>query len=639
MAASTLYYYYRGAFLKTINVFDALKDIVANIVLVDSIILKSIIEVKSLCAALNKKFDFANALEPKPVIILSDVDEKELKEAGYSFSSIFVNSSIWIYYLNINNGKEERIQDIIHSVKRSAELKLYNNINAREYIDFHLRVQSQNFLTGSGHAQDVTPIIYSDELQRREELNTLPDFDFFFDESKLSGDLKNKRITLRILLVDDKINFKNGEDTNCKAKIIKELLELKFDYEKQKNVCWRTYESNSDHAIEIFQMGCGSGCPGCIKRQFKQTKDFFDQIRNNYDKTQIIAVKNIKTARKLLVCNEFRFDLIMMDYLLDKKKDKNGKELEEREYATEFWGDGTFKYFEFTKEEIEKKFNEKQRNKYLNLRETYTIIKSNRGPMNRLWIFPITAFNQTFIDDLRNRGIRLNDYYWYLSRGADPINTPFMFIYTLNKFLQLMLSEAIFSLFDLSIFLKKSIEKWKKLKEKDIEKWKKLNESEKSEKVRILMTTEYIYFINQYAMHEQIERDLDAGSLFAHYINENFFEKEKHALIKISDSIRRFYHSLAYGEDGDYLKAQERLFRMLDLFKSKIQNDSKELLKELKKQPNENNQQPDENQKAIIEELVKRFDKNQQNNQEVEINLIKWEDNFNMIIQQRFNSN
>lgn len=592
------YLYYRGCFMGIDKVLNEFDDLDLNIVLVDKTILSSVIEVRNLCSALIRKFNFADHPEPTPVIIVSNVEDEGLKRTRNSFTSIFVNSSIWFWYINLKDQKKSmRINEINTSVNHySKELNLFKNVNAREYIDFQLRVQSQNFLTGSGgHSQEITPIIYADELLRKHDTTISRELNFFFDEQKENNDYKTKGIIIRILLIDDKINCTiNGNGIknhcNCKALIIKNLLELKLDKVKQKDVCWRTEESFN--AVKIFQKGCTAGCPECFNNDISNSRVLLDiKNDNNNPKIQIIAVKTLEIARQLLDCNEIRFDLIMMDYLLDWKKDKP----EEREYATEFWGNGIEKYFEFSKEAKQKG------SEYEKLTDTYDKIKSNRGPMNRLWIFPITAFNQTFIDDLRNRGIRLNDYYWYLSRGADPINTPYLFIYTLNKFLQLMLSEAIFSLYDLSNFLKKSIEKWENLSKKENAE-KKVN----AEKIRILMTTEYIYFINQYAMREQIKRDLDSGSLFAHYVNENFFKKEEEKdLIKISDSIRRFYHSLAYGEDRDYLKAQERLFRMLDLLKTKIEK-------------------PKIGEKESVD-LIKQ-------------NLSSWENKFNTIIQHRFNA-
>lgn len=487
----------------------------------------------------------------------------------YPYTSALFNPNCWIRYFDFKEMNPVSMKKYFDELE-FFKTNIFDRSNAIEGYEYFLRTQDNNWLNKSlsGHGKHVYPNIYSNEIQKFEETDIYDNLKFFLpqvqdDEKEIRG------IYLRILLIDDKIYPKETEKKECKADLIKSLLQGEFAYNEniKEKVCWLTPFLGHPETIEIANFDEDFFKDGDLDKAVEKINTL-----NKY-KIQIIAVKSIEKARQLLACEQLRFDLIMMDYLLAEKND--GSIL--REYATEFWGDGEIKYFE-------------DQSSYYDL---YSKIKANRGPMNKLWIFPITAFNQTFIDDLRNRGIRLIDYYWYLSRGADPINTPYLFIYTLNKFLQLMLDEAIFSLRNLYDFINKSIEKFKQLEK-----------NANAEKVKILMTTEYIYFINQYAMREQIERDIEAGSLFAKYIKDSFLEKRKD-LTKISDSIRRFYHSLAYGEDRDYLKAQERLFRMLDFFKNKT-----------------GTPKADEIDSVTLIRTI----------------LNNWENDFNTIIQQRFDS-
>jgi hypothetical protein len=410
----------------------------------------------------------------------------------------------------------------------------------------------------------------------RNSIKIAHDLHFFFtDEKDIHGGHKTKGITLRILLIDDKLN-----ENDCKAKIIRSLLDIDVDGILHSEVCWRTALENKG-SISIFQSYCRNGCDFCKIFSLEKDVNLSTEKEDPYkalkchlkhslenDKTknniQIVAVQSLYEAQDLLSDSGLRFDLIMMDYLLAEKTDS----CRQREYATEFWGDGIEKYFELTKAGIAEsfqqgKYGEDEKEKYLKLEDIYSKIKANRGPMQRLWIFPITAFNQTFIDDLRNRGVRLIDYYWYLSRGADPINTPYLFIYTLNKFLQLMLDQAIFSLDEIVEFINKSIKKYDILSsvKDEIKKGPRLNQ---------LFSTEYTYFINKYSVEDQIARDMDGGSLFARYVHENFIQKNS-TLLDISKAIRRLYHSLAFGEERDYLKSLERLHRMLDLMRKEAE--------------------------------------------------------------------
>ena len=491
---------------------NALVNIEVNVIIIDGMQIISATHVRNFFSSLIKKFNPRSNPDPKPFIIVSNIPEPDVNDSTKSFTTLLYNSSIWFRYLNISKTIEdltEPISNINIEIGQVIKEQSYQNINSKEYIDFHLRNQSVNYLQGSGHADYITPYIYSNELQRKLDTAIAQDLCFFFDENKENNDYKTKGIVLRILLIDDKIKVdavESGENNHyeCKAYIIKTLLELKFDQIKQKDVCWRT--EDNDDAVKIYQNNCNAGCNGCIKKANIGIKKINEEIKINQGKIQIIAVSDITKARQLLACKELRFDLILMDYLL---AEKHGDE-KNREYATEFWGDGHEKYFEFSKD-LEIKDQESIA-KYGKLKPLYDIIKSNRGPMNRLWIFPITAFNQTFIDDLRNKGVRLIDHYWYLSRGADPINTPYQFLDSLNNFLQLQLRQAIFSMSMLIGFINRSLKQLESIKNAD--------------DFQAFMGPEYTVMMQKFGWRPVIYRDKEAGSLFAAYVWGNFYARE-----------------------------------------------------------------------------------------------------------------
>ena len=54
-------------------------------------------------------------------------------------------------------------------------------------------------------------------------------------------------------------------------------------------------------------------------------------------------------------------------------------------------------------------------------------LKYKRGPFDKFWIIPISVFSNAFIDDMRNQGVDFVNEKWELSRGADFINTPYLF--------------------------------------------------------------------------------------------------------------------------------------------------------------------------------------------------------------------
>jgi hypothetical protein len=484
-----------------------------------------------------------------------------------AYISFLFNSSSWIQFVELEFSSEDFNQEesrknytnAIEHFDRLNLFKIFDNPNAKEYIEYHFRLQQNNYLydksisyKSSGHGRHISPNIYSNEQKLREEIVISKDLEFLFTKriNHDTNDFKVKGVTLRILLVDDKI----GNQSECKAKLIKDLLELKFEprikgkKSIRSGVCWLT-PINEEDTVKIFQLQ--SQCITCsilnecgIRTGYEldSLSQALNEIKNK-DCIQIIPVKSLELARQLLKDYRFSFDLIMMDYLLDKKTDNDGKKTDEREYATDFWGDGNEKYFELTsKESIEKKYegegNDKIREKYLELKEIYGLIKQNRGPMKRLWIFPITAFNQTFIDDLRNKGVRLIDYYWYLSRGADPINTPYLFISSLNQFLQLQLENALFSKEEITGFVRKTIETIEDVNDLD--------------DYNAFMGAEYTIFVERYMTRAVASRDRKVGSLFANYVWNNFYKiTDNKSLFILVQKIEKFYHCCAFGTEAD----------------------------------------------------------------------------------------
>lgn len=508
--------------------------------------------------------------------------------------SFFLGSTPFIKTLNIpkdtKNTKKWLLKEIVaHDKKNSA---LFQNLmpfrnNIYEHIYLNLNLLTVNRLpatdeTSGSHGKHVTPFLYSNERFSENETIIENDLETFLI---LNHDKKEKRkggVIHRILLIDDKLNDKptvNGKTEACKAKYIKFLLELEFDEKLKNKVCWLTPTNNkkavrlvyftsrnkdkdkstsyfddvvpeeraklfrelnkSSNKIEVYE----EGTPDELYIGSNNIKDIIQAIKlhaNLRSCIQIVAVKNIKDARTLLASSDIRFDLMLVDYLLHTKENDPYK----REYGTSFWFDRT----EQNEDNYEKLFELESQSLFY---DEYRLIKENRGPMKKLWIFPITAFNQTFIDDLRNEGIRLIDYYWYLSRGADPINTPCNFIYSINKFLQLQLKEAVFSDDDLKRFLEKSIFGLKSI-------------GDNPDDFIAYMGAEYTVFVEKYCNRPVIFRDMKAGSLFAKYIWDNFYTQKKFIpTFRFVHYLQKFFHKCAF---GSALDAPQMLVYWNDLY-------------------------------------------------------------------------
>jgi len=121
----------------------------------------------------------------------------------------------------------------------------------------------------------------------------------------------------------------------------------------------------------------------------------------------LVCVESLKEAKDALKTE--MFDMIFLDYLLGEK-DGDGREL------------GS---------ELLKEIQEKED------------LRKNIGPLNKFWIFPISAFSYAMMDELREQGYGYLGDYWHISGGADPINTPWLFKYKLVKFLSQQLSSLL----------------------------------------------------------------------------------------------------------------------------------------------------------------------------------------------------
>ena len=307
------------------------------------------------------------------------------------------------------------------------------------------------------------------------------------------------------------------------------------------------------------------------KKQY-DTKYFDISSNKTSSNVQIIQVTNLADAITLLADESIRFDLILLDYLLDKRKDnptirqlstdffiwfqdKQGENRDVDYLRLQLYNGQKVKTLH--KDEVDQAvldFNKELRQR----------IKSNRGPLRKLWIFPITAFNETLIDDLTRNNVRLIDYYWHISKGADPITTPYLFLRMLNSFLYLQLESSVFMEDEIKEFLKKSIKRLKKV--------------ESSEDFIAVMGSDYTEFVQNFMNRSIIYRDKNNNSLFANYIWKHFYTNEKykneHILVNY---IHRFYHRCAFGGNSEYRK-MILFWRDMKLF---IENNFSDWTKEL----------------------------------------------------------
>ena len=438
--------------------------------------------------ALWQKF-FPNDYSPKSPIII--VTHKEFENGNRQ--TLFDNSNIWIriVYQGEDGDITEQMKKAIDYFTECYEIGLYKQDSAEEYINHHLRIQKENYLSGS-HNQ-IQPDLYSSEIL-----------------SENGKEYPVSDISIRMLLIDDKIKCEefdcsceydpmaqpqNENIKNCKLRIIRDLLRNNNSSNTFMNDCtplWNTAEVKSYHVTNQ-------------KIQVNQITN--TSIRATEYPVQIVGVKDIESAKQLMANASIKFDLVLLDYCFHKEVEDN------YDYGTELL-----------------KFIEKQLEEDLCIK-----VRSNAGLENRFWIFPITAFTSSFLTQMQCDGISLLTNKWYIYPPTNPIVTPVRFRYNLNEFIGMMVDKSVFTAEVLLGFFKKSIKEISSIVEE-------LN----FEAYTLSMGAEYQRFIQLYGSRSTIARDKKV-SLFSKSVYDQFYtQKENSKIITLNNHLRKFYYASAF---------------------------------------------------------------------------------------------
>ena len=527
------------------------------------------------------------------------------------------NSSIWVRL--VDNQEEETANQEFAYFK---EIGLYDYPTAKQFLEYHLRIQEVNRLEdfeNTNNSSTFTPILYGDEVKARkiltnnyvespkkkENIVNNPDFEY----------LKSfHNIAFRILLIDDEIGPKDPSSVSvseiskkneeskykikpcascnecdrepCKLKTIKQLMDDGKNKSTKRDIFdgigeTKDYFYWKEEDIETYY------CPSVIKdfidndsEDLSLLEDIaFDFAPESTQKSniQIVGVRDVRTA--LLLLSRHKFDIIFCDYQLDKKNDT----VEEREYVNQL-----FDYL--TRNYNDEKKDEKKNERKETLRKLRNSVLSNRGPLNKFWIFPITGFNSTFISDLVRKHINLIDNKWNISYGADPINTPWQFLYHLNLFLELQLRSCVYFTKDLITFLLYTCIDFEKHIKKYIE--KNGEEGECFDEFRQFTGAEYATFMKRYGSRKLIERDAAKHkSVFATYISKQFYNNPEYSTeTELNRLMQNFYHwaSSMFNDRYGHQRLREnfeqmRIFIAYNQLENVLADEEKKELKVLKR--------------------------------------------------------
>jgi hypothetical protein len=337
--------------------------------------LKQIVNTRNL----NPKFDSNEfSKDIKPIIIYGTKALPDLQK-GYDRRINYLDSSIWLQYVS-NQAEFNTAKENIAKWK-----ELYNTINAQEIAEFKARQLKNSFLReineNASHAQNVVPFLFHSESKMKEW--TADKMDNDPEKSELKKMQKNGNLEWRFLLIDDHATETMADKEKCisKCKIIKNIL--------QEHI---TCKCCSDEQKTLCQKMCN------------EEKDI-DTNNKPIIYFDCVTEKNADSIKKF---KENKYDLILIDYLLEKTKDG-------RNYAHTILAD--------IKKHFENPENPNEKSEW----------KKIAGPNGSFHFFFISAFPNALNERMLAEGLDFHETYWHISRGACPTTTPHLFSYYLLK--------------------------------------------------------------------------------------------------------------------------------------------------------------------------------------------------------------
>ena len=357
-----------------------------------------------------------------------------------------IDSSIWNYYVPIITKESkfdfEHFNHALCKIVHNYNEERYNLNITFEYADLNARLFKQSYLKGNHNA--VSAFVFHSENEMKDKLQKLGLNGEYTDQKKVINEVK--RYKWRFLLIDDKSldrmsGTKIQKVDKCKVQIIYDNLHCILGFDEDK-IWFRTFnfksvrESNDEYRIIDKESGktVGSGKDNykvdplilygrVINGQFgsKPNEKFYPSKLDSFstsDDIQVIidCVKHVDAAQYCL--QKYKYDIILIDYLLDKDKIK-GEHNQEYGYY------------------LLKELYDWHKNQNTNLEGSRKNEADYKiGPNDSLSMMFISAFTTSVHERIIEMGIgRSEPDLWYIGDGACPTNTPYLFSYLL---LQLM---------------------------------------------------------------------------------------------------------------------------------------------------------------------------------------------------------
>jgi CheY-like chemotaxis protein len=280
----------------------------------------------------------------------------------------YLDSSIWNQYVPFNKIDEDNyefqksLNQAIKKIMDCSDKGFYNDDKIKAIADFNARLLFNSHLESSldKHGAYVAPFIFHSEKEMKQKYKK--------KYEKIKNVNTNKELEWRILLIDDNARKNNSITIN------------------------RT---------------------GAINIRF-----VINRILEELNlKVTLKCVETVQKAQKEL--NNQRYDIILLDYLLDKKQD----ELGEREYGYELL------------HEIYEKFNDEDNKQSTEITKESILEDNSKGIFDKFWIMFISVFRNAVSGRLQEKGYTYDMDFWNITRGACPITTPELFKCNLLSFM------------------------------------------------------------------------------------------------------------------------------------------------------------------------------------------------------------
>lgn len=384
------------------------------------------------------------------------VNETSLGKVYYKPRYIkYLDSSIWNYFFPIfvlkkqwngqdkwvYNNNVERFEYILESLWRNSNNNLYCFANTHEYYELNTRLVANAFLDDRAHGQAVSPFVFHSEYEMREDLTERLLKREREEKEKIKCDVAKSfcsGVKWRILLLDDYANrpLKDGSMMeNASMDNIGNARQVEFDGHqisekvtgklkvivddlRTKNVVDVVYCCPTKEQIDIRYKNKHNEKNKLNPWDWKDI-DGRDVKEYTDPDIAIVCAVNVKQAFQLLALQ--RFDIVLLDYLLDNRADKK-----EREYS----------YFllKLIYEKCNGNIDESWSN-LLGIDNEYKDISKKElvGPDGRLYFMHISAFVYAIQERLQEQHLLRSEPFWHIARGACPTNTPELFLYYLYR--------------------------------------------------------------------------------------------------------------------------------------------------------------------------------------------------------------